>query len=131
MIARIWKGATKAEHAGSYLDYMRRTGFAELRATPGNLGVMGLRRVAGGRAELMVISLWESEAAIREFAGDDVTRARFYPEDDEYLVARDEEVSHFEVAFRTALGRPAGATARPAGAGARGGFSEPVMAEEP
>jgi hypothetical protein len=35
--------------------------------------------------------------AVRRFAGDDPERAVFYPEDDRYLVARDEHVTHYEV----------------------------------
>jgi heme-degrading monooxygenase HmoA len=100
MIARIWRGATKAEDADSYLDFLHRTGFAEYRATPGNLGTLGLRRVAGGKAEWLLISLWESEEAIRRFAGDDISRAVFYPEDERFLVEKDEHVDHFEVVYR-------------------------------
>jgi hypothetical protein len=46
MIARTWRGATKAEDAEAYLQYLHETGFSQYRATPGNLGVLGLRRVA-------------------------------------------------------------------------------------
>jgi heme-degrading monooxygenase HmoA len=100
MIARIWQGATKAEDGDAYLEYLHRTGFTEYRDTPGNLGVLGLRRVADGRAEFLLLTLWESEEAIRRFAGDDVERAVFYPEDERFLVERGERVSHFEVAYR-------------------------------
>jgi heme-degrading monooxygenase HmoA len=100
MIARTWKGATKAEDADAYVDYLEKTGFREYRATPGNLGVLGLRRLAEGRAEFLLVTLWESEEAVRRFAGDDPARAVFYPEDDRFLVARDEHVDHFDVIFR-------------------------------
>jgi hypothetical protein len=42
--------------------------------------------------------LWESRAAIEGFAGQDISRAVFYPEDDRYLIDRDLTVSHYEVA---------------------------------
>jgi heme-degrading monooxygenase HmoA len=100
MIARIWRGATEAEDADAYLQYLHETGFAQYRATPGNLGVLGLRRIQEGRAELLLLTLWESEEAIRRFAGDDISRAVFYPEDDRYLVERDDRVSHFDVIFQ-------------------------------
>ncbi|MGY2066145.1 hypothetical protein [Blastococcus sp. SYSU DS0619] len=32
------------------------------------------------------------------FAGEDIERTVFYPEDDRYLVGREETVTHFEVA---------------------------------
>ena len=100
MIARTWAGATRAADADTYLEYLHRTGLAEYRNTPGNHGVLALRRVSGDRAELLLLTLWESEDAIRRFAGDDIGRAVFYPEDERFLVARDERVHHYEVVFR-------------------------------
>jgi heme-degrading monooxygenase HmoA len=99
MIARTWRGATKAKDAEAYLEYLHRTGFAEYRKIAGNRGVLGLRRIVNDRAEFLLVSLWESEAAIRQFAGDDIEKAVFYPEDDRFLVDRDDHVSHYEVVF--------------------------------
>ena len=66
-------------------------------AVPGNLGVVTLRRLVDGRAEFLMVSFWESEAAVRAFAGPDIERAVFYPEDDRYLVDRDLVSYHYEV----------------------------------
>ncbi len=100
MIARTWAGATQAADADAYLNYLHATGLAAYRTTPGNRGVLALRRVRGDRAEFLLLTLWESEDAIRRFAGDDIGRAVFYAEDDRFLVARDEHVDHYEVVFR-------------------------------
>ena len=99
-------GVTRASDADAYLDYLQATGLAEYRATPGNRGVLALRRITGDRAEFLLLTLWESEAAIRRFAGDDIERAVFYPEDDRYLVARDERVRHYDVLFQAAEDTP-------------------------
>jgi heme-degrading monooxygenase HmoA len=93
-IARIWRGATAASDADAYLEYLQKTGISEYQRTPGNRGVTVLRRIVGDRAEFALITLWESEDAIRRFAGDDIERAVFYPEDDRFLIARDERVEH-------------------------------------
>jgi heme-degrading monooxygenase HmoA len=106
MIARTWAGATRAADADAYLDYLHATGLAEYRATPGNRGVLALRRVEGDRAEFLLLTLWDSEDAIRRFAGADIRRAVFYPEDERFLVARDEQVNHYEVAFRAEAPTP-------------------------
>ncbi|HEU5170473.1 MAG TPA: hypothetical protein VFU46_08040 [Gemmatimonadales bacterium] len=98
MIVRTWRGATHAADAEAYLRYLGDTGFAAYRATPGNRGVLGLRRIVDGRAEFLIVSLWESRDAIRGFAAAD-DRAVFYPEDERFLVQRDEHVDHFEVVF--------------------------------
>lgn len=99
MIARTWKGAVRPPDADEYVEYMRRTGFAGLASTPGNLAVLGLKRVTLDAAEFIVMSLWESEAAIRGFAGESPQRAVFYPEDQRFLIDRDEHVDHFEVVY--------------------------------
>jgi heme-degrading monooxygenase HmoA len=97
MIARVWRGQTRAEDADRYLDYLRRTGLADCRATPGNRGVQIQRRVVDDRAEFVFISYWDSMDAIRGFGGGDVHRARYYPEDEEMLLARPPDIDHFDV----------------------------------
>ncbi len=97
MIMRIWHGATPAARADDYLEYLRATGLKEYRATPGNRGVQIVRRISEGRADFLTISLWESLDAIRGFAGDDIERAVYYPEDEAYLLEREPTVTHYEV----------------------------------
>jgi heme-degrading monooxygenase HmoA len=99
MLARTWVGATRATDADAYLDYLHATGFASYRATPGNRGVLALRRIENDRAVFLIVSLWESEVAIRGFAGDDISRAVFYPADERFLIERDEQVNHYQVVF--------------------------------
>jgi heme-degrading monooxygenase HmoA len=100
MIARSWSGVTRAEDADVYLEYLHATGIPEYRATPGNRGVLALRRIVGDRAEFLLLTLWESEEAIRRFAGEDIERAVFYPEDERYLIERGERVEHHEVVYQ-------------------------------
>jgi heme-degrading monooxygenase HmoA len=97
MIARTWHGAVRAPDADAYHRYLLESGVPSLRATPGNRGVYVLRRIEGTEAHFFLISLWESLEAIRAFAGDDLERARYYPEDRRYLLALEPRVTHYEV----------------------------------
>jgi heme-degrading monooxygenase HmoA len=97
MIARIWRGSTRAEDAQAYADYMGGSGGQALADTPGNRGVYMLRRIVDDTAEFVMLSLWESEDAIHAFAGDDISVAVFFPDDDRYLTDRELTVSHYEV----------------------------------
>ncbi len=97
MIARIWRGAVRQEDGDVYEQYIRETGVAEYKATAGNLGVTMMRRQVGDRTEFMLLSLWESLDAVKAFAGEDYEKGVYYPEDDRYLVERDEKSSHWEV----------------------------------
>ena len=100
MIARLWRGAVRPERGDAYAAYLDRTGVTECRATPGNQGVWVLRRNLADHTEFVFISLWESMEAIRRFAGDDVERARYYPEDREFLLYLEANVAHYQVGAR-------------------------------
>jgi len=97
VVVRSWRGSTAAADADRYVGYMNETGVAGLAATPGNQGVQMWRRVEGDRAEFVVVSYWDSRDSIRAFAGDDIEVARFYPEDEEYLVERDLHCTHYDL----------------------------------
>ena len=99
MIARIWRGRTRAEHADEYAEYVNKTGVTEQRGTPGNHGSMVLRRVDGDEAEFLVVSLWESWDAVRAFAGERPEVAVYYPEDESFLLELEPEVCHYEVSI--------------------------------
>ena len=97
MIARTWRGTTKAERADEYLEYLKETGVNEYAATEGNRGVFVLRRISDGTAEFLLVSLWDPMDDVKRFAGEQAERAVFYPEDDEFLVDREVEAIHYEV----------------------------------
>lgn len=97
MIARTWHGRVPATRADEYYDYLLRTGIPGYRATPGNRGVYVFRRQEGDVAHFLLTSLWDSIASIRAFAGDDIERARYYPEDTGFLLELEAKVTHYEV----------------------------------
>jgi heme-degrading monooxygenase HmoA len=97
MIARTWRGWTRSQDADAYADYLMETGMQEYRSVPGNRAAYILRREQGGRTEFVTLSFWDSMEAVAGFAGNDVERAVFYPEDDRFLVDRETTVAHYEV----------------------------------
>jgi hypothetical protein len=56
-----------------------------------------MRRIEGDVAHFLFITHWESFEAIRGFAGDDLARAKYYPEDREYLLEFEPTVQHYEL----------------------------------
>ena len=97
MIARKWIGETLESDADAYGTYLEETGINEIRTTKGNRDVWLLRRVHDGRAEFIVLSLWDSFEAIKAFAGPDYEKARYYSEDQRFLLRLDPHVTHYEV----------------------------------
>jgi heme-degrading monooxygenase HmoA len=98
MIARLWRGWVATDRAPSYVEYIEATGITEYLQTPGNLGAqMWTRDLGDGRTEILTLSWWESLEAIHGFAGDDIEKAVYYPEDEEYLLDQEDRVLHYEV----------------------------------
>ena len=97
MIARIWKGAVRKQDGDAYAEYMQKTGIAGYASTPGNRGVWMLRREVDENTEFLMFTLWDSLDSIKAFAGDNYEAAVFYPEDELYLVERDQISTHYVV----------------------------------
>lgn len=101
MIARIWHGTTKIEQADEYLDYLNRTGIPDYRKTKGNLGAYILRRSENDKAHFLTLSFWESLEAVKKFAGEDYEKARYYPQDEAFLLEFEPNVKHYEMVGET------------------------------
>ncbi len=96
MITRIWHGRTTAAKADKYLHLMRSIAIPDYRATPGNTGAYALRRIEGDVAHFLMVTFWESEDAIRAFAGDDVNVAKYYDFDKDFLLETEPASTHYE-----------------------------------
>ena len=97
MIARIWRGRTRPEHADEYAEYVGETGVVHHRETSGNRGSMVFQRKVGEDVEILVVSLWESLDHVRDFAGEDPEVAVYFPEDEKYLLELEPKVRHYDV----------------------------------
>ena len=96
-IARVWIDQIPSSRVEEYLSYVEKTGVKDLLATPQNEGVLLLKRTDRNVTELSIISFWESLTAIQEFAGNDIRRAVYYPEDHKFLLKMDPELNHYEI----------------------------------
>jgi hypothetical protein len=97
MIARHWHGRVPAALAADYLRLMAETALPDYRAVPGNISALCLHRREGGIVHVGMLTLWEDEAAIRRFAGEDMGRALYYEFDADYLLELETSVRHYEV----------------------------------
>lgn len=96
MITRIWHGITKAEDAEKYLKYIEETGLKDYKSIKGNLSTKILRRVENEVCHFLTITEWDSYESIIKFAGVDFEKARYYDEDQKYLLNFEDKVTHYE-----------------------------------
>ncbi|HEY7341230.1 MAG TPA: antibiotic biosynthesis monooxygenase [Ktedonobacterales bacterium] len=97
MIARTWHGLTPLAKADEYLRLMRTVAVPDYQAVAGNRGVYVMRRIEGETAHFLLLTLWDSEDAIRQFAGEDIEKAKYYDFDPDYLLEMEPTVTHYEV----------------------------------
>ena len=95
-VVRMWRGVIRTADRDEYVDYVERTGIEQYRSTAGNRDAWTLTRDLGdGLTEIVTVSRWDSLDSIRGFAGADIDKAVYYPDDDRFLVERDDTVRHY------------------------------------
>jgi len=97
VIARVWHGYTKPEHADAYESMLKPELLPGISKVKGYIGSYLLRKRAGDEIEFITIMLWDSMDAIRAIAGVDYETAVVPAERRKYLSHYDPKSSHYEV----------------------------------
>ena len=98
MVARVWHGYTKPEHADAYEAMLKPELLPGISKAKGYRGSYLMRRDAEAEVEFITILLWDSLDAIRAVAGPDYETAVIPEERRKYLARFDAKAKHFEVA---------------------------------
>ena len=101
MIARLWHGRVPSPKAEAYRAFLNSRAIPDYRSVPGNLSVHVLERREGEVTHFITLTFWEDLEAIRAFAGEELERAKYYPEDSGFLLEFEPRVLHYEVAGRS------------------------------
>ena len=96
MLARLWSAHTTPALSDSYINHFEQAVQPQLRQLHGFLGATVCTRPLPGAVEILVITYWQSFAAIT-FAGPDRESAVVAPEAAALLTDFDKRVRHYEV----------------------------------
>ena len=97
MIVRMWHGRVPTTKAASYREFLNQRAIPDYQSVSGNLNVFVLERTEGEITHFITMTFWENMDVIRGFAGEDVERAKYYPEDQEFLLEFEPTVLHYEI----------------------------------
>ena len=97
MIARIWHGKTKVEDYEAYTAFLKERAIPDYQGTPGFVKLFFLRNIQGNEGHFTLVTFWENLEVIKNFAGEDYEKAKYYPEDEDFLLEFEETVTHYEV----------------------------------
>lgn len=98
-IARLWRARIRPGTADQYRQYVLETGMADYSGVPGNRAALLLMADHPSHCDVLTLSLWSSMEAIKEFAGDPPEKARYYPDDKQFLLEFPDNVEHFSVSL--------------------------------
>ena len=97
MIIRKWRARTTSTLEQEFLVQARTVIIPYLQTFSGYKGAYFTKRKVDDSLEILVLTFWESRAAVQEFAGDEESHAYISPEIAETLTSYDSTSDHFEV----------------------------------
>ncbi len=97
MIVRMWHGRVPTSKAEAYAQFTNGRAIPDYRSVKGNISVHVLRRQEGDVTHFITLTFWESLESIKGFAGENAEKAKYYPEDKDFLLEFEPTVVHYEV----------------------------------
>jgi heme-degrading monooxygenase HmoA len=93
----MWHGRVATTKAPAYREFLTHRAIPDYRSVEGNISVSILERQEDDVVHFITMTTWSSLDAIKGFAGDPVEVAKYYPEDQGFLLEFEPTVVHYEV----------------------------------
>ena len=98
-IVRLWHGKVAIEKADEYERFLIAKAAPDYSSANGLLKMYFLRRNENAIAHFLLITIWDSLESIKKFAGAEPELAKYYPEDDNFLLEKEKHVSMYQVFY--------------------------------
>ena len=99
MIVRTWHGRTRLSDGDAYESFMKNRAAPDYGSVDGLQQLFFTRRDEGDVSHFLLITVWDSIEAVKKFAGDDPNVAKYYPEDNEFLLEKEAHSLNHQVFF--------------------------------
>ncbi len=98
-IMRLWHGEVSIEKADEYEKFMIEKAAPDYGSVDGLLKLYFQRRNENKTAHFLLVTIWDSLESIKGFAGAEPEIAKYYPEDDEFLLEKEKTSSMYEIFY--------------------------------
>ena len=98
-VMRLWHGKVPLDKADEYERFLIERALPDYSSVKGLLKLYFTRRNEGSIAHFLLVTVWDSMESIKRFAGDRPELAKYYPEDDEFLLEKEKYVQHYEIFY--------------------------------
>jgi len=99
MIVRMWHGRVDASKAEDYTEFMKERAAPDYSSVGGLQKLLFLRKIETDVAHFLLVTYWDSMKSVKKFAGDQPEKAKYYPEDDQFLLEKEETSTLYEVFY--------------------------------
>ncbi|MBW1982436.1 MAG: antibiotic biosynthesis monooxygenase [Deltaproteobacteria bacterium] len=99
MIVRIWHGRVNSDRAVEYAEFMKRRAAPDYSSVPGLQKLYFLRKNDGDVTRFELVTVWDSLESVKKFAGENPQTAKYYPEDDEFLLEKEPQAALYELFY--------------------------------
>lgn len=98
-IMRLWHGKVALEKADDYEKFMIAKAAPDYGSVDGLQKLYFQRKNEDAIAHFLLVTIWDSLEAVKNFAGDNPEIAKYYPEDDNFLLEKEKHVSMYQVFY--------------------------------
>jgi heme-degrading monooxygenase HmoA len=97
MIVRTWHGRTRLSDGDEYAAFMKSRAAPDYQSIEGLEKLLFTRRDVGDVSHFLLITIWNSIDSVRKFAGENPEIAKYYPEDDDFLLEKEKYSQNYQV----------------------------------
>ncbi len=99
-IMRLWHGEVAIEKADEYEKFMVEKAAPDYSSADGLLKLFFQRKNEKTKSHFLLVTIWDSLESIKQFAGAEPELAKYYPEDDQFLLEKEKYTSMYEVFYQ-------------------------------
>jgi len=99
-IMRTWHGEVSLEKADAYEKFMVEKAAPDYGSVKGLINLYFQRRDKKDKAHFLLVTIWDSMASIKQFAGEKPELAKYYPEDDDFLLSKEKNTTMYNIFYQ-------------------------------
>ncbi len=99
MIVRMWHGRVDSSKSDEYAEFMKQRAAPDYSSVDGLQKLLFLRKNEKEVAHFLLVTYWDSMESVKKFAGEQPEKAKYYPEDDQFLLEKEELSALYEVFY--------------------------------
>ena len=97
MVIRTWHGRTRLSDGDEYEAFMKERAAPDYGSAEGLKTLLFTRRNEADVSHFLLVTVWDSIDSVKKFAGENPEIAKYYPEDDDFLLEKEEYSQNYHV----------------------------------